>query len=175
MEHSEAILIHTHAFSDTSLIAVWCTDGHGIVRTAARGARRPKSAFNGKLDLFFTGEISWQEGKSDLHPLREVVINNYREALRRSYLTTLMASYFAQLVERCIEPGQPVPEIYDLLSRGLNYLENSDPNQKALIHFEREFAKIEGCYRPGTAPARLIENQFGSLPRMRVDLTARLD
>ncbi len=174
MEHAEAILIQTHALSDTSLIAVWCTESHGIVRTAARGARRPKSAFHGKIDLFFSGEISWVMGKSDLHPLRELQISNYREGLRRSYLTTLMASYFAKLIERFIEPGQPVPEIHDLLHRALTHLEKTEPSRKALIHFEREFARIEGCYRPGHQPAHLIENQFGPLPPLRQQVLDRL-
>jgi len=52
-----------------------CTELIGCVQTIAKGARRPKSPFAGKLDLFFEGEISiGAESQTDLHTLAEVVL-----------------------------------------------------------------------------------------------------
>ena len=47
MEQTPAILLRKTPWSETSLIAVWLTERFGAVRTVARGARKPKSAFRG--------------------------------------------------------------------------------------------------------------------------------
>src|SRR5262249_46654776 len=76
VESTEAILLRKRKFSDTSLIVSWCTEAFGCVQTMAKGARRQKSPFAGKLDLFFEAEISIvRSRKSDLHMLTEVEIS----------------------------------------------------------------------------------------------------
>src|SRR4030095_6438976 len=52
VESTEAILLRKRKFSDTSLIVSWCTESLGCVQTMARGARRQKSPFAGKMGLF---------------------------------------------------------------------------------------------------------------------------
>src|SRR6266436_6135760 len=52
METTNAILLRKRKLSDTSLIISWCTESLGCVETVAKGARRPKSVFAGRLDLF---------------------------------------------------------------------------------------------------------------------------
>ncbi|PYT36826.1 MAG: DNA repair protein RecO, partial [Acidobacteria bacterium] len=77
METTAAILLRKRKLSDTSLIVSWCTESFGCIQTVAKGARRPKSPFSGKLDLFFEAEISIvRSRKSDLHTLTEVVLKN---------------------------------------------------------------------------------------------------
>src|SRR6266498_6130993 len=77
MESTEAILIRKRKLSDTSLIVSWCTDSLGCIQTVAKGARRAKSPFAGKLDLFFEAEIQIARSRrSDLHTLTEVVLRN---------------------------------------------------------------------------------------------------
>ena len=56
---TEAIVIRLTRLTETSLIVHWFTEGHGLVKTVAKGARRTKSPFAGQLDLFFGGEITF--------------------------------------------------------------------------------------------------------------------
>src|SRR5215203_4374834 len=89
MESTEAILLRKRKFSDTSLIVSWCTELIGCVQTIAKGARRPKSPFAGKLDLFFEAEISIvRSRKTDLHTLTEVVLKNPFAGIRTNYVRT---------------------------------------------------------------------------------------
>src|SRR5205807_7809918 len=89
MESTEAILVRKRKFSDTSLIVSWCTDSFGCVQTVAKGARRLKSPFAGKLDLFFETEIYIvRSRKSDLHTLTEVVLKNQFHGISIKYLYT---------------------------------------------------------------------------------------
>jgi len=49
---------------DTSWIITWLTQSYGRVKTAAKGARGPGSAFAGQLDLFFLDDISYTPSRS---------------------------------------------------------------------------------------------------------------
>lgn len=175
MDTTAAILLRKTRLSDTSLIITWCTENHGKLRTAAKGARRPKSAFAGKLDLFFTVEIQFARSKKgDLHSLHEAVLCNPRENIRKNHLCVQLASYFVELIDLATEPEHAVPEFYDLLRRALDYLDNGTPTRKALLHFESELARLSGILDARTAPATAIGRAFGRLPAGRAELIAQL-
>ena len=164
METTAAILLRKTRLSDTSLIVTWCTEMHGKIKTVARGARRPKSAFSGKLDLFFIAEIQFARSrKSDLHALREVVLHEPQEGIRKDYRRVQLASYFVELIDLATETDHAVPELYDLLRRALNYLDTGTPNRRALLHFESELARLTGVLSAGTAPSTAL----GRVPALR--------
>src|ERR1044071_5685848 len=103
METTNAILLRKRKLSDTSLIISWCTESLGNLETVAKGARRPKSVFAGKLDLFFEAEIQFKRSrKSNLHTLTEAVLCNPFGGIRQNYLRTQTASYFVELVENTL-------------------------------------------------------------------------
>lgn len=168
MEKSTGIIIRLTKLTETSLIVHWCTDGHGLIKTVAKGARRPKSAFAGKLDLFFEAELNWVPSrKSDLHTLREVGVTDYRADLRKRYADTVVASYFGELLAHVVERDHPVPELFDLLRRGLGYLGRSGADRRAVLHYESELARLLGVEDRRTGAALALEQAFGSLPRAR--------
>ena len=71
-----AIVVRLTRLTETSLIVHWFTQDHGLIKTVAKGARRSKSPFAGKLDLFFGGEIAFVRARrGELHLLREVAIS----------------------------------------------------------------------------------------------------
>src|SRR6201982_2128713 len=147
MESTEAILLRKRKFSDTTLIVSWCTELIGCVQTVAKGARRPKSPFAGKLDLFFEAEISVvRSRKSDLHTLAEVVLRNPFRGIRSNFLRTQSAAYFVELIEICTERDHREPELFELLRRAFGYLDVSDPTPRAVAHFETELARIAGVH-----------------------------
>lgn len=163
--------MRTTRLTETSLIVHWLSEDEGLIKTVAKGALRPKSVFAGKLDLFFSGEILFAKARQgELHALREVSISNWRQGLRRSYATTLMAGYFCQLVEMALEPGHPEPEIFDLLRRGLDHLDVEAASLRALRHFERQFAVMLGVFRENRAAELALGNHLGGLPASRKKL-----
>lgn len=161
--------------TETSLIVHWFSKDHGLVKTVAKGARRPKSPFAGKLDLFFGGEIRFTAARSgELHSLQEVAINQWREGLRRTYTSTLLASYCCILLESAVEPGHPEPELFDLLQRALDHFELSPPSLRALNHFETELARILGVFDKRASAASALRETLGILPPSRPELIERL-
>ncbi len=175
VQATHAIIIRLTRLSDTSLIAHWFTASHGLVKTVAKGARRPKSPFAGKLDLFFGGEIVISQARrGDLHSLREVCISHWRESLRRSYTATLLAAYFCQLLEAAVEPEHSDPGLHDLLERALNHIDTSPPSLRALRHFESELARILGVSPSQGDASNSLRDTLGKLPHSRDELIERL-
>jgi DNA repair protein RecO (recombination protein O) len=178
VETTAAILLRKRKFSDTSLIISWCTESFGCIQTIAKGARRPKSPFAGRLDLFFETEISIaQSRKSDLHTLTEVVLKNPFAGIRSNYLRTQTAAYFIELIEICTERDHREPELFMLLRRAFGYLDKNDPTSRAVLHFETELARITGVHdekKLKANPAFALGNLFGRLPLSRTPLLKTL-
>ncbi|MDF1754360.1 MAG: recombination protein O N-terminal domain-containing protein [Verrucomicrobiales bacterium] len=161
--------------TETSLIVQWCTGEQGLLKTVAKGARRPKSPFAGKVDLFYKCEIEVHPARrGDLHILKDLMVLDSRFGLRRSYLQTLGASYFVKLINRGAESETPIPELDDLLNRALDYLNGTDVNLRAVHHFEKQMADILGISHPETEPVTSLADHFGSLPDQREELMKRL-
>jgi DNA repair protein RecO (recombination protein O) len=178
MESTSAILLRKRKLSDTSLIVHWCTESLGCIQTVAKGARRAKSPFAGKLDLFFEAEIQVAASKrSTLHTLREVALKNPFPGIRASYLRMQAASYFVELIEICTESDHHEPELFALLRRAFGYLTENEPTLRAILHFETELARIAGVHDVSTLrsnPAHALATLFGKLPKSRATLLVAL-
>ncbi|HKR54238.1 MAG TPA: DNA repair protein RecO [Chthoniobacterales bacterium] len=172
---TRGILLRKRKLSDTSLIVSWCTDSLGVIQTVAHGARRPRSPFRGRLDLFFEAEISIAKSRrSNLHTLREAVVVNPFPGIRNDHRRTQAASYFVELIEVCTETEHHEPEIFRLLQRAFAYLNEHNPDQRALTHFESELARITGVQGAKPTAAVALGHLFGRLPSSRVTLLKSL-
>ena len=178
VQSTAAILLRKRKFSDTSLIVSWCTESLGCIQTVAKGARRAKSPFAGKLDLFFEAEISIiSSRKSNLHTLAEVVLKNPFGDIRTNYRRMQTAAYFVELIEICTERDHREPELFALLRRAFGYLDANNPNTRAVAHFETELARVAGVHdirKLKANPAFALGNLFGRLPLSRAPLLKTL-
>jgi DNA repair protein RecO (recombination protein O) len=123
--------------TDTSLIIHWLTPDFGRLATVAKGARRPKSPFAGKLDLFYFAEFSFQRSRrSELHQLREVSLRETHAAIRQEMEYLQQASYCAALIEQTTEIDTPIPEIFTLMAGFLKHLSKQPAQSQTLFAFE---------------------------------------
>src|SRR6185295_11162894 len=101
VETATGLVLRTRPLTETSLIVHWLTPDLGRLATVAKGARRPKSPFRGKLDLFYLADFSFvRSRRSDLHTLREVALRETHHALRRDLGWLEQASYCGALIEQ---------------------------------------------------------------------------
>lgn len=172
MEKTLGTVIDLHPFRETSVLVHWSTQDHGLIRTVAKGARRPKSGFAGKLDLYFRLELDYIPSRSSsLHTLREAALLDPRVGLRDSYVQTLAAAYFSKLIVLVAEEGTPLAGLEDLLERGLDYLAKQVPTRDAIFFFERETAANLGLGKRGI---EAIGELYGKVPSVRKELLQRL-
>jgi DNA repair protein RecO (recombination protein O) len=178
VESTAAILLRRRKFSDTSLIVSWCTESLGCIQTVANGARRLKSPFAGKLDLFFETEIQIARSRrSTLHTLTELTLKNPFAGIRQNHMRTQAAAYFVELIELCTERDHHEPELFALLRRAFSYLDQHDPDGRAVTHFETELARIAGVHDSGGLkhePVVALGGLFGKLPASRAPLLKAL-
>ncbi len=136
-ERSTGLILRTRPLTETSLIVHWLTPDLGRVATVAKGARRPKSPFRGKLDLFYEAEFSFARSRrSELHNLREVVLGDTHGTLRENLGWLQQASYFTALVEQTTETETPLPQVYLLVHDVLARLCAAAPNSRTVFAFE---------------------------------------
>lgn len=177
LEKTRGTLIRRAPLTETSLIVHWCTRDRGLIKTVAKGARRPKSPFAGKLDLFFEAEIGFVGSRaSDLHTLREVAVERHREGIRRHFRRLSTAAYFVQLIELVSERETPIPALHDLLAVALDYLDETDPPPLAVVRFERRLAELLGLHpgRSAGSAAAVLGQLHHRLPEGRAELLRAL-
>jgi DNA repair protein RecO (recombination protein O) len=167
MEQTEAILIRKTPWSDSSLIITWFTAGHGKLTTVARAARRTGSPFSGRLDLFHKVEIGFLPSrKGVLHTLREVRLVETFSSTTAANL--FLCGYFAELVDLATQPGEPFPEIYDLLARATAHLGRAPATPRALEFFENELCRLLGVHDGTSCALAAIETYCGRIPASRM-------
>lgn len=127
-ETSTGLILRTRPLTETSLIVHWLTPDFGRLATVAKGARRPKSPFAGKLDLFYLAEFSFARSRrSELHTLREVGLRETHRALRQDMGRLQQASYCTALVEQTTEMETPLPAVFGLMTGFLKHLSGGRP------------------------------------------------
>ncbi len=157
LERASGIVLRSQPLTESSLIVRWLTAEHGRVATVARGARRPKSPFRGKLDLFYTADFTFQRSRrSTLHLLREMVVRDAQVALREHYDRLRQATYAALLVEQMTEEDTPLPGPWKLLEDWLALLAQRTAQPADVFAFELRLLADAGL-QPDIREARLGE------------------
>lgn len=137
IETSHGIILRTRPLTETSLIVRWLTPQFGRIATVAKGARRPKSPFIGKLDLFYEVDFSFvRSRRTDLHTLREVDLRETNQGLREDVLKLHRAAYACAFVEQATESETPLPAIFELLQEYLKALSGSRNSPQIVFAFE---------------------------------------
>jgi DNA repair protein RecO (recombination protein O) len=154
-ERTSGLILRTRLLTETSLIVHWLTRDFGRISTVAKGARRPKSSFQGKLDLFYLADLSFHlSRRSELHTLREVNVREYHSALRLDLRWLSQACYFVQLLEHTTETNTPLPGMLDLFNGVLEVLPQHTSDAVLVFAFEMKLLADLGL-KPDLAQANL--------------------
>jgi DNA repair protein RecO (recombination protein O) len=155
VETAAGLVLRTWPLTETSLIVHWLTPELGRLATVAKGARRPKSPFRGKLDLFYLADLSFSRSqRSDLHNLREVSLRETYSALRRELGCVQQASYCAALIEQTTETETPLPTVFGLMKGLLDHLVSRPLEPQTIFAFELKLLNELGL-QPDLGQSRL--------------------
>lgn len=168
LEQTKAIALHIRPWSKTSHMVTWITPERGRLVTSVKGACRPKSAFLGQYDLFYTCDlIYYDHDREGAHALRECTPLRLREGLRGSWRRTAAAAYLADLTARVVQPKQDTRPIFDLLENSLDLLAEIGapfPTRESILRYEigllshlgllPDLSVCPQCAPPGSAPFR---------------------
>jgi DNA repair protein RecO (recombination protein O) len=109
-----AICIRVTDYSETSQVVTLFARGAGKVRAIAKGSKRPKSAFDGPLELLSFGAIVFSAAHRDkLATLTEFQPQPVRGALRRSLFALHSGLFAAELLDALTDDYDPHPALFD--------------------------------------------------------------
>lgn len=166
IESAHGIILRTRLLTETSLIVHWLTPNLGRIATVAKGARRPKSPFAGKLDLFYAADFSFSRSlSSDLHNLREVSLREAHGAIRQDILKLQQAAYAAHFIEQATETETPLPEIFELAAGFLDLLCHQKPQPQNIFALELKLLRELGL-EPDFGEARLTAGMKKIVPAL---------
>jgi DNA repair protein RecO (recombination protein O) len=129
------------------VVQQWLTRDLGRLSTVAKGARRTKSPFRGKLDLFYLADLSFQRSqRSELHTLREVIVHDFHASLRENLCHLQQAAYFVHLIEQSTEKETPLPGIFVLITEALETLTKVSARPLTVFGFEMKLLRELGLH-----------------------------
>lgn len=120
-----SFVIHTRAFSETSLIADLFTRNHGKLSVIAKGARRPKS----KLKVIQTPSSLFSVsclGRNELKTLIDCEITEYFDPSPESYNCLV---YLNELLSKLLEKEDAHEKIFDQYLNVCRFLKDADKNE----------------------------------------------
>ena len=130
--------IHAIDYSETSQVVTFFTRDHGKVGAMAKGSRRPKSAFGGRIELFTYGDMVLVDSpNAKLATLTEFqprfdVVSGMSSRLA-AYHCALLAT---ELLDRLTQDRDPHPGLYEEFLQFLQGVLTSQQVLAVLIRFQ---------------------------------------
>lgn len=144
-EKTEGIVVRLVEFSETSLIVTMFTRSLGLVSAIAKGARRPKSTFEGALDLLaLCNVVLIPKAGEVLDILTEAKLERRFRAGAKDLRRLYSGYYVAELIRELTDRGDPSPELFELLKATLVQIESTDDLSQILLCFELRLLKLLG-------------------------------
>ena len=120
---TEAIVLRGIRFGEADRVLHLYTPARGRVSAIAKGVRRAKSRFGGRLEPFFRLQLVLYEGRSDLLTVTSAETLAGHPRLREHAAALDVAARACDAVSRLFGDGEPHPGVYHLLANQLTLLD----------------------------------------------------
>lgn len=116
---SEGIVLRRIDLNDADQIVTALTREHGKISLVAKGSKRLKSKFCGRLEPFYQSTLSYFQGR-DLGHLNEAELRKVPKALEMDLKSKSILFYMGEITLKLSAEHQECPEVYDLLEETLS-------------------------------------------------------
>jgi len=159
---TEAVVLRSIRYGEADRVLHLYSQDRGRIGAIAKGARKPKSRFGGRLEPFFRLDLILHEGRSDLMTVTAATTLDGYPRLRSSGPALSAGARACDAVLRLLDAAEPNQPAYSLLCRYLALLD--DPTEprgaslEAALSFRLKLALVAGfapelasCARCGEA------------------------
>jgi DNA repair protein RecO (recombination protein O) len=122
----EGIVLRSIRYGEADRVLHLYTPERGRVSAIAKGVRRPRSRFGGRLEPFFRVRLLLHEGRSDLLTVTGAETISAHPRLREDVRGLEGAARACEAVARVFDDGDPHAGVYNLLANELALLD-ADP------------------------------------------------
>jgi DNA repair protein RecO (recombination protein O) len=130
---TEAVVLRSMRYGEADRILHLYTPHRGRVSAIAKGVRRARSRFGGRLEPFFRLQIELHEGRGELLTVTGAQTVNGHASLREDAGALDAAARACDAVGRLFETSEPHPGVFNLLCRKLSLL-NERPESATRAH-----------------------------------------
>src|SRR6476469_1513849 len=120
---TEAVVLRSMRYGEADRILHLYTPARGRIGAIAKGVRRARSRFGGRLEPFFRLRIELHEGRGELLTVTGAETVDSHGALRGDARTLDAAARACDAVSRLFETAEPHPGVFNLLCRQLSLLD----------------------------------------------------
>ena len=120
---TEAIVLRSMRYGEADRILHVYTPQRGRVSAIAKGVRRVRSRFGGRLEPFFRLQLDLHEGRGELLTVTGAQTVDAYPRLRTDARALDAAARACDAVGRLFETGEPHPNVFNLLCRRLSLLD----------------------------------------------------
>lgn len=121
---TEAIVLRSIRYGEADRILHLYSSERGRVGAIAKGARRPKSRFGGRLEPFFRLDLMLHEGRGELLTVTAADTVDGYPRLRSDGAALAAGARACDAVLRLLDAAEPNPPAYNLLCRYLALLDD---------------------------------------------------
>lgn len=144
---AQGIVLRSIRLGEADRIVTFYTQGHGRVRGVAKGIRKSKSRFGGRLDPFTHVDLQLYRGRSDLDIVTQAEILARPKRIRNEYAAFCAASAMADAVDRTAPERDNNVRVFLLLRSGLQALEDGAADPPLLAYaFLAKLAAMAGLH-----------------------------
>jgi len=148
---TEAVVLRSIRYGEADRILHLYSKSRGRIGAIAKGARKPRSRFGGRLEPFFRLDLMLHEGRSDLMTVTSAATVDWYPRLRSSGAALTAGARACDAVLRLLDAAEPNPPAYNLLCRYLALLDDSAETRAATLETALSF-RIKLALVAGFAP-----------------------
>ena len=143
IRNDQGIVLRSYPFGDADRVVVLLSPNHGKLRTVAKGVRKTKSRFGGRLEPFSHVDLVLYEGRT-LDTITQVSIIEPYHHLRSDLERVVTAGTMVEVSDVVAQENEPAVRLFLLLQRGLKALDAGDHHPDLATAFLLKTADIVG-------------------------------
>jgi DNA repair protein RecO (recombination protein O) len=135
---SEAFVLRTYPYRESSVVVSFFTRDKGKLRGAARGVKKPKSKFGSGLERLSLIRMHYSERENrDLVFCTACDLLYSQFPLASDYGASLVLDFMAEVTEHLLPPHEPNDRFFRLLATSIDHLHANPPQNlwPALLYF----------------------------------------
>jgi DNA repair protein RecO (recombination protein O) len=143
LRNDQGIVLRSFPFGEADRVVVLLSPNHGKLRAVAKGIRKTKSRFGGRLEPFTHVELVLYEGRG-LDTITQASVIDVFPRLRADLDRVLAAGAMVEAIDAVSQEGERSVRAFLLLQRGLRVLEAGPPHADLLTAFLLKVADVVG-------------------------------
>jgi DNA repair protein RecO (recombination protein O) len=134
IRHDQGIVLRGYPFGEADRVVVIVSPNHGQVRAVAKGVRRTRSRFGGRLEPLTHVDLVLYQGRN-LATVTQVSVIEAFPRVRQDLDAVMVAGTMAEAVGKVVVEEEPSHRVFLLLLRGLRALENGAGGMDLMASF----------------------------------------